>query len=506
MVSPMDNFVALSSKHNVFDSNIISKFRTDDSMIKTLEELCKIIDYTMRPNIEYLGYEVIDQRKEFPSEFVQLHDSNIYCVAYKFKVSGTNKLGEKETFYKNMVIEIPNLINGEYYYINDTRYYPVVQLLDSTTFHRNNSLTLKCLGLPVVLTRVPTTIVDVNSKQYNSFVMYTDIQKKHVNFLTFFFGCMGFFRTLKFFEGNGTVFTIVSSDKVNKTDPNFKFFYISENIFLKVPTVMLENSVDCRTLVGCILDACGKNITLNELCNADWWKYEKLGTNFAKQKASKNKKVDLFLESFKRQYDSITRENVKNFEEVDKKDIYEVLRWMFINFTKLMYRDNTSIYNKRIRLSEYQIAPIVRRIMTKMHRVTHSRDRFKTPQKFEEVLTLPYKFSMDAKNKKHIEQSSDILIKSIINSNNTKYADSVNDMNLFNIALKWTLNAPSTTTRKTARSNSLSLSQRAQSPTMIGNISLNTSGAGDPGATGCFTPFAQVYNGFFKKPSNYTED
>lgn len=502
---PMSQFIAMNSYHNVFKKDLITTLRSNDNIVQNLEELCKIIGDTMAPNITYLGYQIVDQRVRYPTTFVQLYDSDIYCVEFNFKIEGYDKTGEFCTIFKKMAFEIPTLIDGEYYYINGNRFYPIYQLLDATTFHKENSVTLKTLTLPIKLTRVPTAIFDVNGNQYTSYIFYTDIQRKKVNMLAFFFATIGFFRTLKYFEGPQPMFFICSEDKVVKDDPEFTFFQVSKTIYLKVKTQYLTSNLNVRSMVACILEVCNKKLTIDELRSVDYWKYDVMTSYFIKQKVVRNSKIDLFIESYKRLYDSITQENMRNFEE-PKENIYEVLRWMFINFTKLLYRDNASIFNKRVRLSEYQIAPIVRRVMTKMHRVMHSRDRFKTPKKFEEILTLPYKYTPDPNDRKKLEQSSDILIKAIINSNNTKYADCVNDMNLFNIALKWTLNAPSTTVSKGPKSNSLSFSQRAQSPSFIGIISLNTSGAGDPGGTGCFTPFATIYNGFFRPPVNKDGD
>lgn len=495
----MNKFVAAYSHHGVFAPDLIVTLRKNDNMITTLEELCKIIGDTMKPNIEYLGYEIVDHRVKYPTNFVQMYDSDIYCVEFKFKIDAYDKTGMMATSYKKMVFEVPTLIDGEYYFINGNRFYPIYQLLDATTYHKDDSVTLKTLMLPIKLTRSPTIITDCNGRQHTSYIMTTDMQKKKVNIFAFYFATLGFFKTLKFFEGPKTIFTVVSEDKVDLTSKEFTFFQISKKIFLKVQASYLTQSMNVRTVVACILDVCAKKISIDDLRSVEYWRYTVLSGYFVKSKNYKNNKIDLFIESYKRLYDSITKENMANFEE-PKENIYEVIRWMFINFTKLLYRDNSSIYNKRTRLSEYQIAPIVRRVMTKMHRVMHSRDRFKTNKKYEEILTLPFKFSPDARDKKKLDYSSDILTKSIINSNNTKYADCVNDMNLFNITLKWTLNAPSTTISKGPKGNSLTITQRAQSPTFIGYISLNTSGAGDPGGTGCFTPWVKLYKGFFRPP------
>lgn len=501
MISPTDRFIAMSSKHGVFNSDLIANLRKDDNMVNTIEELCIIIANIMAPNIEYLGHEIVDERVKYPCGYVQLYDSDLYCVEYKFKVTGKDKTGAISSSYKKMVFEIPTLINGEYYYINGDRYYPIYQLLDRTTYHKDNSVTLKTLTLPIKLTRNPVTFADINNNEYSAFLFYIDIQKKKVNMLSFFFSTIGFLKTLKFFEGSSeqvqSIFSVISEDKVIPNDQNNLYFQLSKTIFLRVNAEFFKRDINVRSIVACILEITNKRLSINELLNVNYWKYEVFGRYYVKNKNSiKANKIDLFIQSFKRLYDSITEENMRLYE-VPKSNIYEVIRWMFINFPKLLYRDNASIFNKRVRLSEYQIAHIVRRLMSKTQRVMNNSERGKTLAKYEDILTLPYKFSIDASDRRKIEQASDILCKSIINSNNTKYADCVNDMNLFNIALKWTLNAPSTTASKGPKSNSLSLQQRAQSPTFIGVISLNTSGAGDPGGTGAFTPFVKMYNGSF---------
>ncbi len=502
LIDPQSRFVAMASYHNVFREDLINDIRSSDSMVQSLEDLCKIIEETMKPNITYLGHEVVDARVKYPDGYIQMYDSDTYCVEFKFKIEGTNKKGEHEIRYKKMVFEIPNLINGEYYLINGSRSYPIYQLLDATTYHRNDGVTLKTLTLPIKMNRQPGIIIDINGKEYTSFVYTIDIQKKSLNMLIFFFATLGFFRTLKFFEGATSIFYFVSSDMVEDSE-EFTYFKITDDIYLKIRSEYMNEYkfINIRSMIAMILQACNQKITIDQIRDVGYWRYDIFAHVFIKSKTAKPAKIDLFIESYKRLYDSITKTNMANYEE-PKDNIYEVLRWMFTNYKKLSQRDNSNIFNKRIRLSEYQIAPIVRRVTFKMQRVMNSRKRNMTPEKMEGILQLPFKMVLDPRTYKKDDQSSDILIKSIINSNNTKYADCVNDMNLFNIALKWTLNAPSTTPAKGSKSKSLTLAQRAQSPTFIGIISLNTSGAGDPGGTGCFTPFAHVYpGGSFREPN-----
>jgi hypothetical protein len=229
-----------------------------------------------------------------------------------------------------------------------------------------------------------------------------------------------------------------------------------------------------------------------------FWKYEIFAMCFYKSKTPyRPLKIDKIINGYINLYDAFTQKIVEVFE-TPKRDIYEVLRWMFFNYNTIVRRDNWSIFNKRIRLSESQISPIVRLITNKIRRVLNAKAKQLNHKKYGEILTLPYKERSSKNVKNQRELPNGYLIKAIVNSSSTKYADAVNDMDIFNIFTKFTLTSPSTTASAKPRSNSLSLDRRASSISHVGIISLNTTGAGDPGATGCFTPFTRLYNGYFK--------
>ncbi len=502
-ISMMDGFVAITSKSNVFKYDLVDNLRKNDNMVETLEELCKIIANTMRPNIQYLGHKRIDQRIKYPQKYVQMYDSDIYCEQFEFKVNAQDEYGRPISIYKNMIFEIPNLIDGCKYMLNGVYFYPTYQLVDATTYHRTGSVNLKTLTIPIKMDRIQYAISDINGREYLSYVYTIEMQKKKVNVFAFFFATMGALQTIKFFEGPETIFHIISEDKIDRSSTTFTYFKITKLMYLSVLTEVLKgkNAPQTRAMVAGILDVFPNSTSAEQLLSIDYWRYDVLSQYFAKGKTlARSTKLDLFIEAYKRLYDSITKENM-NIYETPKENIYEVLRWMFMHYTELLYRDNNSIFRKRIKLSESQIAPIIRRELYKMNRVIHSRNRFKDIDRYAEILTLPYKFSFDAKNKKGLEQApSDILVKAIINSSSTRYAESVNDMDIFNILLKFCLTSSSTTVSKGPRSNSLSKNQRHVSLSQISFISPSATGAGDPGSTGVFIPFALLEDGRFISP------
>jgi len=490
-----DGFVSLSSKHNVFKTDLITDLRSNDSVVESLEELCKIVANTMKPHIQYLGHKRIDQRAKYPSKYIQQYESMIFCEQFDFKINATDEYNRPKSMYKSMIFEIPILLEGCRYFLNGVNFYPIYQLIDATTYHRSGAVCLKTLTIPIKMDRSQCTIYDITGKEYSSFVYTIEMQRKKVNIFAFLFATLGCLATIKFFEGKETVFKIVSEDRVDKLSQKYVYFKLSKAIYLACDTEVFKGKTapQARAMIASIIDVFPKNITVEQMLSQDFWRYNVLSQYFIKGKPiTKSTKLDLFIEAYKRLYDSITEKNMGIYE-TPKKNIYDVIRWMFMHFTELLYRDNNSIFQKKVRLSESQIAPIIRRELYKMNRVIHSRNRFKNVDRYAEIITLPYKFSFDSKDKKKLEnQPSDILLKAIINSSNTRYAEATNDCDLFNILLKYCVTSSSTTIAKGPNTNNLSLSQRHVPLNQIGFIGVNSIGAGDPGSTSCFIPFTQL--------------
>jgi hypothetical protein len=525
----MDRFVAQTSKHGVFRSDIITTLRANDSIIDSLEEIFKYIAEQMSPEIEYLGKKQIDERIEFPENYVQLRDSVIECWKFNFKLHCLTGKGEPYEPEIPIILEVPTLINGKYYYINGNRFYPIYHLLDATTFTKRETdkeiVSLKTLSSHIALIRQQVQIKDTVGNCYDTYVYFTELQqKKRVNLFIFFFATLGFFTTISYFEGGcDCAFIHVVDDAYmnayQETTDRYRFFQITKTLYLRVLTRTLTNkkvSPHTKGLIATILNACKKTITLAQIRDVEYWRYNILASTYFKSKtATRNAKIDLYINLFKRLYDPMTKKRMQELEE-PKEDIYAVLRWMFYNFASLFYRKNHSVVNKRIRLSESLVEPIFEKMLGKMYRVFKSGKRERTPDRYVAILTMQYKYRPDSKSSSKSGEKneygikkvypSDILVKNIINSNIVKYADSSNDLDLFNIYTRFTINRTTKrvkTKKKGGKSfSSVSKDRRSRYINQLGVFSLNATGAGDPGASGCFTPFTHIYKGGYFRPAN----
>lgn len=500
----MDHFKATHSKHGVFCDDLIITHRKTDSIIPYLDEVCRTISRSV-PNITYLGYSMIDERVAYPSKFVQLYDSYTYCIQFIFKLEGTIRNDKNEVTpvirESKIVLKIPTLLNNYYYFINGVKFYPIYQFTDATVFHKIDKTTkdeyvvLKTILTPISLGRSATIITDTEGKEHLAHIFKLNMFRHKINLLALYFAKFGFFKSIKYFEGDRSLFAIVSPDQV-VPDENFVHFQINKTIYLRVAAEMLQYII-FRDMTATIIDSFKRKITVDEIVSDEYW-----GTNLTQVFIKNGKgRPDSLLSTFERLYDSITRSNVNMYEGGDRRDIYAALKWMAISFNKIIYRDNNDVRNKRIRLAEYQITPLVQKINSKLFKLLSSMksDKFDSIQKYEDILTMPYSFNPDKPEKgkqEKIIRPSDILIKSIINNNNTKYADCVNDLDLFNVALRWTVNGPSANMGR-SKPQELTLSQRDHSMTFMGVVSMNTTSASEPGGVGVFTPFVKVKDGKF---------
>ena len=89
------------------------------------------------------------------------------------------------------------------------------------------------------------------------------------------------------------------------------------------------------------------------------------------------------------------------------------------NFDDLMRKDNLSLLNKRLRLCEYIITPFVRKMSNSTYRILNSK-------------TLNIN-----KIKGVLKPNPMVIISDLQKSRLLRYNNSTNDMDLFNVALKW---------------------------------------------------------------------
>lgn len=217
-------------------------------------------------------------------------------------------------------------------------------------------------------------------------------------------------------------------------------------------------------------------VSLYNLDDLEVWK-SKLGSYYTSNKETYASKGEKMLISFIRLIDGNTLRILKVREDY-KRDAYSVCKWLLQNFHYLINKDNLDINNKRIRLAEYVVHYLAKKINSIIIRIQKLNEKDLSMDKIKEIFSIN-KFE---------------LIRQLMKGNLIQYDDSVNDLDIFT-SLKYTMKGPNAIGEH--NSKSIQKKYRGIYPNHIGKLDINTASSSDPGMTGIFTPFSDIDGYYF---------
>jgi hypothetical protein len=449
---------------NKFNEEIIYGLREKDDMVGYLEDVCKALEAI--PYIKYEGYDYITNENKFRKmKAINIEETRLSLVVFKFTVDFNG-----EVHHKEMPIFIPKWINRYYFVLNSNKYYPIYQNVESSTYNTRNSVILKSLLMSITLTMKPTKIKDINEEEYNGRCYLINLFNHKNIFLYYYFATLGFKETLEFFGYEKYI--IITNKTYNKN--RTIVFPLIKDYNLVVNKRMFQKDHPFRYFVFSLYEMFDKKTDVEKIDDKDYWMVL-LGGLYTKNSNNQYKKAETVIMSFKRILDERTKKNLL-LDDEDKKDIFHIIRWMFFNFDKLMKKDNLSLLNKRLRLSEYIITPFVRKMSFSTYRILNSKTL-----NINKILGI-------------LNPNPMVIISSLQNSKLLRFNNSTNDMDLFNCALKWSNRGPSAMGEGSKKT--ISAYYRGIHISHMGRVSLPSSPAGDPGMTGILSPFIKT-NGFY---------
>ncbi|AMS01189.1 DNA-directed RNA polymerase beta subunit [Bacillus phage AR9] len=451
-----------------FNENLILN-KENESILNYLDPICKTLEII--PEITYLGSSVepINKVYKFNKEekTSDIERSELQLIKMSFLIEKDDKKEEINKF-----IYFPKLIDSQYFIINGNRYYPIYQLLDSGTYRTNKALTLKTLLMPIVLREKKETFDDINGETHTMLNVDLDLFKSKVPFLIYFFSKFGFEGTLEYFGLQDLIHVLMKEDldQLDEDEINDNvIFMITKNISLVVDKNFFSNKNN-QIIIATLLNCFNTRIKIDKIYEKDYW-VKKLGGYFTTNNSNKQEKGEGIILSFERILDEWTKKILRT-EEKNKEDIYSVVRWMINNYLALVKQDNMNLANKRIRLYEYLLHPLLIKFSKGTYRVLNNRNS----NKFEKIKTI---FS-------NIQEG--FLVKKIINNELLRYDNSVNSISLFTLILRYTQSGPQSPFSSNSTNNKL----RGLHPSYLGRLGLTSTSAGDPGASGSLTPFLEL--------------
>lgn len=464
--------------------DVIKNYR-ETSLLEYIVDICKNIEVT--GYIKFDGYEYITDESKFDLTIVnKKHQKRRKGKKYSDKnmdisVGRYDKLILKfiidfngETRKVSNWILLPKRHKNCYYMINGNKFYPIYQLVDSSTYNSRDKITLKTLLMPTVIQRKIGSFKLVNDDKEIDIPYYIfKLFKKESPILLYYLATFGLSKTIKYFGFKGVISIV---DHVKDDLDDYYYIKCSSNLYIKCIKFFFD--ADSFTASMCAMlkmVMTGRKLTLKSIDGVGIW-LVKLGACFTTTATNQKDKGKNVLLSFRRIIDDTTKKHLK-LKDRNKKDMYSLVRWMLRNFQDIKLKDNLDLKNKRLRMTEYIAGYFSTKISNISYRLLNR----------TKLLSADYIESC-------LQMKPTEIINKLVKSPLLRYDDTVNDMDFFN-ALKYSSKGPSSLGE--GGSGSISIRYRGIHPSHVGRLDLNTCSSSDPGLTGIISPFVETYDMFF---------
>ena len=463
--------------------------RSDD-LVKYIIDVFKA--YERIPNIKIAGWEhITDESKIDPyvinqkhaktkityKKYLPIDDTRYELLKVFFNVDTEDRVLKYEV---NLLL--PKRYKNFYFLLNGNKFYPIYQLVDSSTFSRKNSIILR----PMNIYREKIEMADVNGELYDGIKYNLLIFGKKLNPLLLYTSVMGISNTLKYMFLND----IIRVTDVCENKEDMIYFKSKQGLYVEVVKYFYIKDKFTQSIVSNLIGILNDSRLddLDIIDDRDIWG-ELLGSNFttAKEPDKKISKAKEIINSFYAIATNLYKSNLK-LKRYNKDNTFAILRWILQNFTQLRLKDSLDLKNKRIRLPEYIADYFSQVVNTKLNRFLSNG----TSQVATKDLKYLFQFPQNTIIKKLMYTKTPLL----------RYDNSVNDMDFFT-AFKYSIKGPS----GVSATGRTSVSLMAIHPSQVGRIDLTSSSSSDPGVTGYFTPFCKTIDGKFfdttEEPQNW---
>lgn len=448
----------------------IFHLKEKDDILQHIEDACKSLE-TIK-GIKFIGAKKYNERTLYkPSKEltdVPYERSRLIAIEIQFELTDP-KTGDKKNIKKKLYF--PKLIDGCYYLLDDVKYYPIFQIVDAETYKTNNSITMRTSLQPIVVNKKDITMTAENDYEAkDGYYTFSKIFNTKIPIFIYFFANYGVPNTLKFFDLDDT-FEIIEKKSITSFDgyEDYYLYKLGTMLYLKVARDYVNESSQNKMMTYTFINAFQKKdkVSFEKLSDLDYW-VRKLGSYFTHNQTNFDNKGRSVKASFERLLDNTTKRVIR-IPDVDKKDIYTLLRWFLINYNNLLLQNNDDLANKRLRLNECFIFPLLETWTQGVLRILNGKNIT--------LKTLESLFS---------NINPDFLVKKIKTADNLRYMNNVDSIDILN-KMKLTIagNQSISNARGEIRGKTLD-------PSMIGQIDLVYTSNNDPGTTRALTIGAKV--------------
>ena len=433
-------------------------------------------------------------------------ESRLTKIHYKVRIDGRDGFIEKDMF-------LPKMLHNCFYINEGVRFFPIWQIVDNLSYSTNNGVSLKSLMMPITLIvndpfnyspEFNAPLVE-RIPNYHALIFSKKVSPLYYIMLKFSMESLekagiSPFEDLNKYQTYQDETLISSFNKFMGIDIKFAntpeelieegrtVFKLSEKKKTGLSFSIKNEDLDTelgKVCLGLLLSTKQKEkkntliFSLDEFKTPWFW----LDSLIEASGFSKSNEPFKRLEKIKGVYTSLMRiiddqtKKILTISSADKEDVFAVLRYLLLHFKERFNADPQDLHNKRIRLYEYILFPLRVYFGGHINRIINQQNN-KDIKSIEKIFT---------------SLTPMFLMKNLITSQLLRTYNSTNDFNLFSAYLKGTFKGPQ------ALGKGVSFEQRDIHPSYVGRIGLVAASPGDPGISFTFSPFVNVFNGYFDK-------
>lgn len=437
-----------------------------------------IEDYTtiMKTLFEYEelhGYK--NKSKENVYSYINLKDSDVRLLVVKYYIA----IKDQEE-HITVLIAIPRTVDRYYFRIGGNMYSALWQIVDASTYNSSTSsskkqaVTLKTTFQPVRIYRYITnhknSLKDCITGEEIKCTFYTSyIFKKSLPIMKYILAKFGYYGTMKFLHLD--LLNLYDHNPILELGTEDVYLFNRFGVWITIPRPIFNKDQVVQSFVFTLYNSILKNTSYNDLFTGEYWLLA-LAAEFNNLNIEKGVSI---LDSLEFIYDISTKETLR-LDENTKKDIYSILKWMMGEFNSLRIKDNLNVTIKRLRRPEYIASLYAMKLSTSIYRVSDIGKKANIDSIKKAIITHPM-----------------YLVNAISSCKLINYRNFVGDLDAM-VALKFTYKGLAGIGEN---NNSMPNIYRAVNPSHLGIIDLDSSSAGDPGASGTLVPKVKTYPGGF---------
>lgn len=437
--------------------------------------------------IQYLSSQTITDESEF-HKYVKkktkvIEESRLDLIEAKFRLTWEN-----ETKDVTLYVFFPKLIDEFFFQLNGNRYFAVYQISDRNFYSTRVGLFLKTLLMPLGVHSRQKSFETMNGNTLEGREYLLDFFKTRSqsadafkNLFHYMYVKFGVTAAIDYFfnhdcgEDESPRVFLQEADAYEEYD-GYDAIQLRKDLFLYFITARSANQNYVNMVVSVVASLHGIR-KVSSLTDDSFWKKKIINTTTNLAKADKA------IMSLERVLDERTKRNLREITDPEsKKDSFGVIRWMCLNYESLINIDTVDVYNRRLRLYEYMLYPLLIKFSDTSYRIFNSRN--------VDIRRLETMFS---------NIGPMFIVKHLVTNELFRYNNATSTLDLFSVALRFSAKGP----QALGGGGGVILKYRAVHPSYVGNIGLNAASASDPGMSGTLAPMSKnIGNMFFNPPES----